>query len=443
MPEAGTAVTLRNQSGTVVWQQSSTLLSGEVGEVTGLGAGWYRVTANKKIVVMAGDMVSGSGSHTRSYYARDANGSAVGTELYTYLKDSSDTNTPKLVVFSHHASNAVTVWERGEFGWETLWTGTMANGGRQNVTITYDEFIKITSTYPVSALVAGSTHYDDPGAHCVPATDTGTFYGKTFSTWIPGGEVYVYAFNDGTHADLRDRYTLVPTPRASWDLDEGDVGSYPIPFNESFAIVVQANEPIVMCRIYQDLAGENGMHYIPARSGTMIGTDFIIDANDTIEVIAYLDGTSVEYTRLNGTVHSYTLNAGQHQALPPNTDGRVIAQKAVSIVSRALIGATFVPIPVTELDTAPGPPAVFAVKHYPPIPTVNDSTVTVSWATDEPCTSRMYYRRNGGLWIMAVPGGIQSYVTQHSLPISLSSMAANDLIEYYVSSTDATITSRS
>lgn len=436
MPEAGTAVTLRNQSGTVVWQQSSTLLSGEVGEVTGLGAGWYRITANKKIVAMAGDMVSGSGSHTRSYYARDADGKAVGTELYTYLRNSSDANTPKLFVFSHHASNAVSVLSRGEFGWDSEWSGTLGDGVRQDIALNFDDPIRISSTYPVSALVAGSTHYDDPGAHCVPATSSGTFYGDRFLTWTPGGEIYVYAFADGTHVDLHNTFTIDPTPRASWNLDDGGVGSYPIPFNQPFAISVLATKPIVMCRMYQDLAGENGMHYIPAKSGTMIGTDFIIDANDTIEVIAYSDGTSFEYTRLNGTVHSYTLNAGQHQALPPDTAGRVIAQKAVSIVSRALIGATFVPIPVTELDTAPGPPAVFAVKHYPPSPTVNDSSVTVSWATDEPCTSRMYYRRNGGLWIMAVPGGIQPYVTQHSLPISLSSMAANDLIEYYVSSTD-------
>ena len=434
MPEAGTAVTLRNASGTVVWQRSSTLNAGEVENVTGLGAGWYRVTSNTKIVVMAGDMVTGSGTYTRSYYARAVDGSAVGIELYTYIRSSLDEDTPKLFVFSHQVSNSVTVLHRGEFGWETVWSGTLGDGDRQDVSLTYSDHIKITSTYPVSALVAGSEHYDDPGAHCVPATSSGTFYGDRFLTWVPGGEVYVYSFADGTHVDLHNTFTIDPTPRTSWNLNEGGVGSYAIPFDQPFAISVLATKPIVMCRIYQDLAGENGMHYIPAKSGTMIGTDFIIDANDTIEVIAYEDGTSVEYTRLNGTVHSYTLNAGQHQALLPNTAGRVIAQKAVSIVSRALIGATFVPIPVTSLDTAPGPPAVFAVRHYPPLPTVNDSTVTVSWATDEPCTSCLTYRRNSGAW--TTPPCVQTYQAQHSIPINVSSFAADDVIEYSVASTD-------
>jgi len=434
MPEAGTAVTLRNSSGTVVWQNSSTLSAGEVEDVTGLVAGFHRVTSNKKIVLMAGDMVTGSGNDTRSYYARDVDGSAVGTELYTYLRSSSEEDTPKLFVFSHQDSNTVAVFHRGEFGWETVWTGSLADGARQDIALGYSDHIKITSTYPVSALVAGFDHFDDPGAHCVPATSSGTFYGDEFSTWVPGGEAYVYSFADGTHVDLRNTVTIDPTPRASWDLDEGAVGSYAIPGDPSFAITAQATKPIVLCRGYQGLFTSNGMHYIPAKSGTMIGTDFVIDANDPIEVIAYQDGTLVEYTRRNGTVHSYTLAAGGHQILPAATAGRLTALKAVSVVSRASIGATFVPIPVMALDTAPGPPAVFAVRHYPPSPTVMDNTVTVSWATDEPSTSCMSYRRNGGAWVLLIC--FQTYQTQHSMPIDISFFAANDHVEYAVWSTD-------
>ena len=282
--------------------------------------------------------------------------------------------------------------------------------------------------------MTGSTHYDDPGAHCVPATDSGSFYGTDFVTWIPGGEAYIYSFSDGTHVDLRNTESIDPTPRASWDLDEGEVGSLSIIGGQPFAISVEATKPIVMCRMYQDLAGANGMHYIPAKSGTMIGTDFVIDANDPIEVIAYEDATTVEFKQTGGTVNSYNLDMGDHQALPADTTGTITALKAVSVISRATIGATFVPIPVTELDTAPGPPAVFAVRHYPPTPSVLDSSVTVSWATDEPCTSCMTYRRNGGLWMTA--NCDSNYTAQHSRVIALSSFLPNDLIEYYVWSKD-------
>ena len=96
LPEAGTSVTIRDSAGTVVWSKSSTLVAGEVEDVTGLTAGFHRVTSNKKIVLMAGDMVSGSGTDTRSYYARDVDGDAVGTELYTYLRNSSEQDTPTL-----------------------------------------------------------------------------------------------------------------------------------------------------------------------------------------------------------------------------------------------------------------------------------------------------------------------------------------------------------
>jgi len=434
MPEAGTAVTLRNSSAIVVWENSSTLSAGEVENVTGLVAGFHRVTSNKKVVLMVGDMVTGSGSDTRSYYARDVDGGAVGTELYTYLRSSSEEDTPKLFVFSHQDSNTVAVLHRGEFGWETVWTGSLANGARQDIALGFSDHIKITSTYPVSALVAGSDHYDDPGAHCVPATSSGTFYGDEFSTWVPGGEAYVYSFADGTHVDLRNTFTIDPTPRVSWDLDEGEVGSYAIPGDQSFAITVQATKSIALCRGYQGLSTSNGMHYIPAKSGTMIGTDFIIDANDPIEVIAYQDDTLVEYTRRNGTVHSYTLAAGGHQILPAGTAGGLTAVKAVSVVSRALIGATFVPIPVTALDTAPGPPAVFAVRHDPPMPIVYQTTIIVSWATDEPCTSCVSHRRNGGLW--SLQSCLQAFVTQHSMPIYLSPNSPDDLVEYLVISTD-------
>ena len=110
------------------------------------------------------------------------------------------------------------------------------------------------------------------------------------------------------------------------------------------------------------------------------------------------------------------------------------ALKAVSVVSRASVGATFVPIPVTALDTAPGPPAVFAVRHDPPMPIVYQTTVIVSWATDEPCTSCVSHRRNGGLW--SLQSCLQAFVTQHSMPIYLSSNSADDLVEYLVISTD-------
>jgi len=430
MPEVGTAASLRNFSGTVVWSRSATLTTGQVDDVTGLGPGFYRVTSNKKIVVMAGDMVTGSSSDTRSYYARDVDGKAAGTELYTYLRNTSENNSPKLFVFSNHDSNTVAVRYRDEFDWQNIWTGTLAAGSRQDIAINSIDHIQITSDYPVSALVAGSDHYDDPGAHCVPAESSGTFYGDLFSTWIPGGEAYVYSYSDNTSVELLDTFSINPQPRASWNLNEGEVGSYAIPFDEPFAITVTATKPISLCRMYQNVGTTYGMHYMPAKSGTMIGTDFVIDANDPIEVIAYEDGTAVEYTQRNGTVHSYTLSALSHQLLPSATAGRLTATKAVSVVATSTIGATYVPIPVTALDTAPGPPAVFAVRHNPPDPTVNDSTVTVTWATDEPATTCMSYRRNGGAWIISLCS--QTYQNQHSVQIDISSYAADDLVEYYV-----------
>jgi len=434
MPEAGTAVSLRNFSGTVVWSRSATLTTGQVDDVTGLGPGFYRVTSNKKIVVMAGDMVTGSGNDTRSYYARDVDGKASGTELYTYLRNTSENNTPKLFVFSNNDSNTVTVRYRGEFGWQDLWTGILAAGSRQDIAINSIDHIQITSDSPVSALVAGSDHYDDPGAHCVPAKSSGTFYGDLFSTWIAGGEAYVYSYSDNTSVELLDTFTISPLPRASWNLNEGEVGSYAIPFDEPFAITVTATKPISLCRMYQNVGTTYGMHYMPAKSGTMIGTDFVIDVNDPFEVIAYEDGTAVEYTQRNGTVHSYTLSAFSHQLLPSATAGRLTATKAVSVVATSTVGATYVPIPVTALDTAPGPPAVFAVRHNPPDPTVNDSTVTVTWATDEPATTCMSYRRNGGAWIISPCS--QTYQNQHSVQIDVSTYAADDLVEYYVWAVD-------
>jgi hypothetical protein len=434
MPEVGTAVSLKTSLEAPVWSNSATLSSGEVADVTGLGPGFYRVTSNKKVVVMAGDVVTGSGSHTRSYYARDVDGKAVGTELYTYLRSTTENNSPKLFVFSHQDSNNVTVRYRGEFGWETVWSGTLGNGHRQDIARYSPDHIQITSDYPVSALVAGSDHYDDPGAHCIPAISSGTFYGDLFSTWLPGGETYVYSYTDDTTVELYDTFTINPTPRISWNLDKGEVGSYPIPFDQPFAITVQSTNPISMCRMFQNVATTNGMHYVPAKSGTMIGTEFVIDANDPIEVIAYEDGTAVEYTQRNGTVHSYTLGALSHRLLPSATAGRLTATKAVSVVATSTIGATFVPIPVTALDTAPGPPAVFAVRHNPPDPTVNDGTVTVTWATDEPATTCMSYRRNGGAWIISPCS--QTYHNQHSVQIDISTYAADDLVEYYVWAVD-------
>ena len=164
MPEAGTAASLRNFSGTtVVWSRSATLTTGQVDDVTGLGPGFYRVTSNKKIVVMAGDMVTGSSSDTRSYYARDVDGKASGTELYTYLRNTSENNTPKLFVFSNHDSNTVTVRYRGEFGWQDLWTGILAAGSRQDIAINSIDHIQITSDYPVSAL--SLIHISEPTRH--------------------------------------------------------------------------------------------------------------------------------------------------------------------------------------------------------------------------------------------------------------------------------------
>jgi len=65
---------------------------------------------------------------------------------------------------------------------------------------------------------------------------------------------------------------------------------------------------------------------------------------------------------------------------------------------------------------------------------VSQDWVIVSWATDEPCTSCVSHRRNGGLWTLQ--NCLQAFVTQHNRLISFSSPSANDLVEYVVISTD-------
>ena len=326
----GTQFEVYDSSSTLVW--SGTIDNGGHKALTssdGVYAGVYNVKGTNPYGVIVGDEVS---DNIMGYYAFDKDGKGLSTKFYTYQVDTSShssTNYRNFIVFSYEDSTSVEITNT-ETG-TTIWSGTLNAGEHHEELSLSNVYLTVTSSNPVSAL-----SYNDQGYY-VPAA-SGTFYGKTFHTWIgrSGGwthDLNVIAYSDSTSYTVTD--TETGTLVGSGTLNAGEVGT--IPFYVAQYVTITTNKDVnVAVMPYTSYSSYYYSVHTQDTSGTGIGTLFYCPAisGGKMVLLSYSDNALVSVTDSSGTeLWSGYLNTGEsHQLTTANDVYKIVGTNLISVV---------------------------------------------------------------------------------------------------------------
>ncbi|MFH1100654.1 MAG: NosD domain-containing protein [Methanobacteriota archaeon] len=205
-----TEVTITNMdSMTVVW--SGTLNKGEHYTDTTLNYNYVKVESNYPVSALS--------YNDQGYFVPSANKKLSGTEFYTFADDLGDwPNTLHVMAFE---DNTVVTIKNTDTDVE-IWSGTL-NAGEEHEYTTYSNiYLTILTDKDVTVGVLPIDGYSSGYYHGNYVPDkTGSGIGTEFYTpCVDGGELYVFAYQDGITVQVYDPET--DTLMGTYNLDTGD-----------------------------------------------------------------------------------------------------------------------------------------------------------------------------------------------------------------------------
>ena len=366
----GSQFEVYDSSSTLIW--SGTINNGghqALSSSDGVYAGVYNIKGTNPYGVIVGDEVS---SDVMGYYAFDKDGKGLSTKFYTYQVDTSgwsSTNYRNFIVFGYEDSTSVNLINT-ETG-TTIWSGTLNAGEHHAESSLSNVYLTVTSSKPVSAL-----SYTDQGYY-VPAS-SGTFYGKTFYTWIgtSGGwthDLNVIAYSDSTS------YTVTNTETGalvgSGTLNAGEVGTIPF-YNAQYVTITTNKDVNVAVMPYTSYSNYAYSIHTQDTSGTGIGTLFYCPTlnGGKMVILSYSDNALVSVTDSSGIeLWSGYLNTGESHQIT----------NAINDVYK-IVGTNLISVVYDHGDTAG---ADFAPQHYAtpatPSVTLNNPNGGETWTVGD------------------------------------------------------------
>lgn len=315
--------------------------------------GVYQIAGNAPYANLWGDPVS---SRVVGFFGMAGDGSAIDTEIHTYIPQSFD-EREQFTVFAYENQTSLTI--SGSETGEVFWEGTLDEGEYatlEDASLPHDTFVTVESTNPVSAQT-----YFDQGFYVPSESDR--WSGKHFYTYIDNvgdwtNDLIVNSFSDDTDVTIRN----LETDEVIWDGTLDAAEAHNQAFTEGTYVEVETDKSVTVgVRPWQswDATGRyNQGSSVPSKSGSKIGSDFMIPTlgPDYAYVFAYEDNTEVTVIDADtGSVsNTYTLDAGEYVNVDPGAGlWRVITNNGVSVqAGYGQASASFAPVEFGETESA-------------------------------------------------------------------------------------------
>jgi RHS repeat-associated protein/uncharacterized repeat protein (TIGR01451 family) len=349
--ENGTELEVYESDGITPVLSTTVLDKGEhidVDQVVNLVSGRvYLVAGSNPFAVLNGDAIKSSVS---GYYAMDLYGRGTSREFYTYTHSST-----RFIIFAYEAGTAVTVEKEtlieDHYEYIPVPIGDPVPLGMGNYWIVSHNggYFHITANKPVSALLADDTGY------FVPSAD-GRWCGKEFYTYVDDfdqsdQDITVFSYNDGTVVTIRDNTGIIyPTATDPEQLNSGEYAYVCYHWGSPNQYLTITSNKDVTVSVEPWMHGFEYHHgvFVPDRSGTGIGTDFIATtaSGGYLNIVAHKDETDIRIYNLSapgtpqvGPPHilnkGETVNANYNNVLGFGI-WRIVSDKAVSVYAGCL-----------------------------------------------------------------------------------------------------------
>lgn len=322
-------------------------------QVDNVNRGVYDIAGEGPFSTLWGDPVS---STVVGYFAESGDGSPLDTTIHTYIPSSFD-NRERFVVFGYENNTEVTIKLSNTD--EEIYSGMLDDGDYKSFKgsdVPHSSFVTIESNNSVSAQT-----YFDMGFY-VPAKN-GRWSGEEFYTYVnnPGdwtNDVVVSAFSDNTNVTIKN----LETNEIIHSGTINGISHHNEPFKQGTYIKIETNQTATVgVRPYDSWPDDSRYNQganVPSRSGSKIGTDFIVPTlnNDYTYVSAYENNTQVTVinTETGQTAGSYSLSQGETVDVDPSAGlWRILSDRKISVqAGYGSATASFAPVEFGETETA-------------------------------------------------------------------------------------------
>jgi hypothetical protein len=296
-----------------------------------LSSGVYKTSASDQYSVLVGDPVT---TTVVGYYAVDENGYGLTTDTQTWIPSEFDSGSERFIVHGYYDNSTVTILNEDTNS--TIWSGMLNASEHKTLSqesLPHQTHVSVKSSKPVSTL----TYFDQ--GYYVPAKNR-QFSGETFHTFAGnlGGwtnDLVVNGYAENTRVDI----TNTETGELIWSGVLNGSEAHNEAITEPTYITVESNKTTtVSVKPWKswDSRYNQGL-YVPSRSGSMIGDEFVevTNRNDYLYTFAYQNDTEVSIVNEAGDVVSnYVLDKGEYvETTPGEGVWSVYSSKDISVES--------------------------------------------------------------------------------------------------------------
>ncbi len=255
----------------------------------------------------------------------------------------------------------------------------------------------------------------------------------------------IHSFADGTEYQIQVIHTDTPTVLASGTLAKGQTFSFLGDSDPNHRVVkvrtTKGKASVSVIGGTDPADNTNYMTYVLDQNGQFQGTDFITRSHSGgfVYVTGLQNNTTVEVRdATTGALQSIQkVNEAQvANVISNNGIWRIRADKEVTVLVGKGKGGTYVPLTQNLSGTTPYPPVIAGVRWNPYFPRTSDPLFTVSFLTDELCSSNLHYKIGDGDWQQTGAASLANPTREHVHSFSIAGLNQQTVLRFRPEATD-------